>query len=827
VICGETVVSEDPSDAGALRPYRILDLTDGRAELGSMLLADLGADVIKVEPPGGTPSRQVPPPAPTLPPAPASLRFQAFNRNKRSAVLDLKTATGRADFHRLVASVDILFENDAPGSMVAQGLGFDDLRAVNPRLVYVAITPFGQDGPYAGYAATDLTLAALSGQMAVYGDADRPPVRISVPQAWLHAAAESAVGAMVALQRQQVTGEAQFVDVSVQAALVLTAVNATIAAAIQGWNIERNGSSAMLGTLTVPAVFPCADGYVVLYAQRLWPVLVGWMVQDGVVPASWLTDVNWATFFPDYLTGKPLAHSYEELTERATAFVARYQAQDLYRRGLAEAVFIAPVNTVADVLALDHLKARSYWQPLTLPDGRTLRAPGPFARLSRTPIAYRHGVPVSGQDTDDVLSRLPPPTQPAQVRPPRPDDGAVPLPFAGLKVADFSWVGVGPLTAKYLADHGATVVRVETSSPPDVLRVVGPFTDGVFGHNRSHFFGMCNSSKWSLALNLKHKQGLELAKRLIAWADVSLESFTPGTMAGLGLGYEAARSINPDIIMVSSCLMGQSGPASVLAGYGTHAAAIAGFVAITGWPDRAPAGPYAAYTDLVAPRFLATTLMAAIDHHRRTGEGQYIEQSQLESALYFLAPELLDYQVSDTLPQRMGNASLTGAPHGVYPCLGQDEWCAIAVETEVQWQALRRAVGEPAWTADAALDTAAGRLARRAAIDDGLSEWTRARRPREAMEQLQAAGVPAGAMQRSSDLLQDPQLAHRRFFRPLTHPEMGEVPYEGHQFRIRGYENGPRFAAPCLGEHTFAVLHYLLKMSEEEIAEVMASGALT
>ncbi|HLZ72768.1 MAG TPA: CoA transferase [Dehalococcoidia bacterium] len=400
------------------------------------------------------------------------------------------------------------------------------------------------------------------------------------------------------------------------------------------------------------------------------------------------------------------------------------------------------------------------------------------------------------------------------------------LPFAGLRVADFSWVGVGPLTAKYFADHGATTVRVETSQPPDILRVNGPFTDGVFGVNRSHFFGMCNSSKLSIALNLKHPQGQAVARRLIAWADLYLESFTAGTIAELGLGYETARALNPGIIMASTCLMGQTGPAASLAGYGTHAAAISGFVEITGWPDRAPAGPYAAYTDLLAPRFLAASLMAALDHRRRTGEGQYVEQSQMEAALHFLAPELLAYQASGELPQRRGNRSPDSAPHGVYPCLGEDEWCAIAVETDEQWQALRRALGEPAWMADPALDQVADRLAAEETINRGLADWTSQRERYALMEQLQRAGVPAGVVQRSSDLQRDPQLAHRRFFTPLEHPEMGTVPYEGHQFRIAGYDGGPRLPAPCLGEHTVEVLRDLLGMSDDEIAEVAAGGAL-
>ncbi|HEY7295069.1 MAG TPA: CoA transferase [Dehalococcoidia bacterium] len=379
-----------------LSPYRVLDLTDARAALGPQMLADLGAEVIKIEPPGGSPERDA-----------DGLRFAAYNRNKRSVTLDLDDPAGRTAFLGLVAQADFLFENAEPGAMAASGLGFEELRGVNPRLIYVAISPFGQDGPYRGFVASDLTLSALSGQMAIYGDSDRPPVRISVPQAWLHATAESAVAAMVALHRRTQTGEAQFVDVSVQAALILTAVNATIAAAIQGKDFERNGSKVQLGLYTAPTVFACADGYAVLFSQNLWPKLVGWMVQDGIVPETWLTEVEWSTFFPDFLSGKPVKHSYDELVERATAFVAKYPAQALFRRGLAEGVFIAPVNTLADVLAFDQLAARGYWQPLRLADGRELRAPGPFVRAGATPIRYRRGVPEPGEANGELLGASP------------------------------------------------------------------------------------------------------------------------------------------------------------------------------------------------------------------------------------------------------------------------------------------------------------------------------------------------------------------------------------------------------------------------------------
>src|SRR4029453_9523142 len=241
------------------------------------------------------------------------------------------------------------------------------------------------------------------------------------------------------------------------------------------------------------------------------------------------------------------------------------------------------------------------------------------------------------------------------------------LPFAGVKFADFSWIGVGPITTKVLADHGANVIRIETDEPGDRLRLVGPFKDDIIGINRCQFFASFNTSKRSLNLNLKHPQGIAIAKKLIAWADIVLDSFTAGTMDALGLGYDFARGVNPSVIMASTCLMGQTGPCARLSGYGYHAAAVSGFYEITGWDDRPPAGPFNAYTDTIAPRFLATTLLAALDHRRRTGEGQFIDQAQIESSLHFLAPELLDVQVSGVNARRAGNYDPGCAPHDSYP----------------------------------------------------------------------------------------------------------------------------------------------------------------
>ena len=400
------------------------------------------------------------------------------------------------------------------------------------------------------------------------------------------------------------------------------------------------------------------------------------------------------------------------------------------------------------------------------------------------------------------------------------------LPFDGIKIADFSWVGVGPITAKYLADHGATAVRVETAAPMDILRIAGPFKDNLPGPDRSQFFGDFNTSKFGLTLDLKNPAGVDLAHRLIAWADLYIESFTPGTVERLGIGYEKACILNPAIIMVSTCLMGQTGPAASFPGFGFHAGAIAGFYEVTGWPDLPPDGPWMAYTDTIAPRFLAATIMAALDHRRRTGQGQHIDASQLEIALHFLAPQIMDYHVSGRMVSRDGNRSATAAPHGAYPCEGDDWWCAIAVENDGQWEALRRAMGDPDWARERRFETVQGRLDHQDEIDRNLAQWTSSRLPQQVMDLLQLKGVPAGVVQRSSDLLQDPQLAHRGFFRYMDHAEMGNIPYTGHQFRIGGYDNGPRFPAPVMGQHNEMVLRELLGMSEEEVTEATIGGAL-
>lgn len=404
-----------------------------------------------------------------------------------------------------------------------------------------------------------------------------------------------------------------------------------------------------------------------------------------------------------------------------------------------------------------------------------------------------------------------------------------PKPFDGLKVADLSWVGVGPISMRYFADYGATVVRVESETRPDYLRRSSPFRDGQPGLNRSAFFANYNAGKYGATLNLKHPRARGVAERFIHWADVVAESFTAGAMERLGLGYEHARRINPSVIYLSSTNQGQTGPYRAQPGFGTQLVSLAGFTQIIGWPDRDPAGTYGAYTDFINPRFAVAAVAAALDYRRRTGDGLAIDLSQLEGGLQFLAPLVLDYTVNGRIAGRRGNKHRSAAPHNAYPCQGDPpkaDWCVITVFTDSQWQALCRVMGNPPWTADPKFGTLLGRKRHEEGLDALVSEWTRTLPAHEVMQRLQAAGVPAGVVASAADLFDDPQLANRGHFALRQHAEIGPHHYDSFAFRLSKTPGSPAGPGPVLGQHNEIVYREFLGYSDEEFVDLVADGVL-
>lgn len=396
--------------------------------------------------------------------------------------------------------------------------------------------------------------------------------------------------------------------------------------------------------------------------------------------------------------------------------------------------------------------------------------------------------------------------------------------FEGIKIADFSWIGAGPWTIKHLADHGAEVIHIESGTRPDLLRSTPPYKGNIAGLNRSAYFAIFNNNKYGMSLNLNHPRGREVARRIVAWADIVAESFGPGRMKEWGLGYEELREIKPDIIMFSTTQQGQTGPSAEQPGFGTQLVSLAGFTHLTGWADREPAVAYGAYTDSIAPRFGATALIAALDYRRRTHKGQHIDLSQYETGVHFLAPLILDYATHGRVASRVGNRSPCAAPHGAYPCRGRDRWCVIAVFTDEEWKGFCQAIGSPPWTQDSRFATLTQRKRNEDKLDKLVGEWTLNFTPEEVMERLQAAGVPAGVVENCRDIYFDPQLEHRHHFWELTHPEIGPHTYDAPAFRLSRTPCQLHMPAPCLGQHTEWVCTKILGMSDEEFVELLNEG---
>ena len=398
--------------------------------------------------------------------------------------------------------------------------------------------------------------------------------------------------------------------------------------------------------------------------------------------------------------------------------------------------------------------------------------------------------------------------------------------LADLKVADFSWFVAGPLCARYLADYGAQVIHIETSTRIDGVRSLPPYKDNIPGLNRSGYFNNYNSNKYGITLNLEHDMSRDVAARLIQWADVLIESFNPGVMESLGLGYEDVKRIKPDVIMISLSSKGQSGPYSTLPAVGMHLAALSGFIEITGWPDRYPALLYGAYTDSIAGRFGAAAVLAALDYRERTGQGQHIDLSQYEAGLQFLVPPVLQCAANGEVLGRNGNRDPCAAPHGAYRCKGEDRWCTIAIFTDEEWRTFCRVSGNEPWTEDSRFATLSARKANGEALDLLIEGWTINHSPEEVMDRLQQAGISAGVVETAEDLHWDPQLKSRGHFRVLEHQEIGPSTYDLLGSILSKTPAELSMAAPILGQDNYHVYTRILGFSDEEFVQLLEQGVL-
>jgi crotonobetainyl-CoA:carnitine CoA-transferase CaiB-like acyl-CoA transferase len=368
-------------------------------------------------------------------------------------------------------------------------------------------------------------------------------------------------------------------------------------------------------------------------------------------------------------------------------------------------------------------------------------------------------------------------------------------------------------------------VRIESATRVDVCRTLPPFVNADQGPENSALFHNSNAGKLMLSLDLTKPEGREVVLDLVRWADVVTEAYSPKVMKSWGLDYAALQAVNPAIIMLSTCLMGQTGPLASFAGFGNLAAAITGFYDLCGWPDR-DRQAFGAYTDYIAPRFNAVAILAALDHRRRTGQGQCIDLAQAEAALHFLAPAILDYVVNGRVWSRSGNDDPYASPHGVYPTSGDDCWVAIAAGTEAQWQSLCAAIGRDDLARDARLVDVAGRRVHAGEIDSAIAAWTKSRSMQAAEQALQERGVPASAVQNSAELFVDEQLRHREHFTTLSHPQLGTTCVESSRVHLSRTPGRVAESAPTLGRDTQYILQELLGYDDDRITALAIAGAL-
>jgi crotonobetainyl-CoA:carnitine CoA-transferase CaiB-like acyl-CoA transferase len=798
----------------------VLDLTDDRGHLAAFLLGQLGADVILVEPPEGSSVRRTCPFVGDEPGLERSLWHLAYNRGKRSVTFD------SVDFEALCRSADVLIECGAVP------IDLDRLLTDNPALVAVSISPYGRSGPKAAWAASDLTVAAASGQLVLTGDDDRPPVRISEPQVFHHAAADAAVAAVVGLVERARSGRGQHVDVSAQQSFMVATQGTMLAAAVGSPEAQRLAGGLRAGPYPLRLVYPAKDGYVsitYLFGDTVGPFtqrLMLWAHEEGCCSDE-LRDVDYVPFFELLYTEQLDLRLLTDAFDAVGRLTATKTKAELFAEARRRKLLIAPVATTEELASFDQFDERGFWDDVEVDlEGdspragpRRVRFPGRWAHPTGTPLR-RLGPPPRLGEHNALASRLADrrPAVPPAVQPP-PTGRAL----QSLKVLDFTWVVAGPLTTRLLADHGATVVRIESEKRLDAVRGGGPFLAGKTGVNDSAGWHNYGAGKHSLQLDIGHADAKAVVFDLVRWADLVIESFTPGVFAALGFGYDVLRELNPAVVLCSTSLMGQTGPYAQFSGFGNLAAALTGFYEITGWPDRAPAGPFLAYTDYIAPRFAALAALSAVDHARRTGEGQYVDIAQGEAALHLLAPALLDWSVNSRVVTRRGNDDATLVPHGVYPAAGEDRWVAIACQDDDGWRRLAALVGRDD-VADLATDE---RRDRQIEIDGIVGAWTCQHAPEVIQDRLQAAGVAAHDVQNSTQCVHDSQLAHRRHFRLVPHPHHGETFVEGPNGAYSRTAPYPSWAGPTVGQHTDVVLRDILRYDDDRITDLVISGAIT
>ena len=857
-----------PDAEGNLADIRVVEIADERGEYCGRVLAGLGADVIKVEPPGGSVTRQIGPFYRDTPDPEGSLFFWAYNFGKRSVEIDLETDAGREQLLALLETADVLLDASPRGHLAGLGLAAETLEERFPSLVIARLTDFGDDGPWAEYKACDLVHLALGGPMMNTGydpkpdgTYDLPPI---APQAWhaYHVAGEQlAVGLLGALLYRRETGEGQVVSLAIH-----DAVSKSTELDFMSWIMRaapfnrQTCRHAHEAVSALPNIGQTKDGRWILVMPPMgttgWGSLIEFL--DGYGMAADLREQVGELGKAGAPGAGPAIgpETYTHVTEVMLRLIRKFTYDEVPWEAAQQAGLMwVPLRKPHENVQDEHWWERGSFGEVEHPElGRSFTYSVGKWVSTRAPWRAGPRPPRVGEHTEEVLgdlTRRPTavPATPAPRASARTSVHGAPFALEGVRVVDLTWYLASGGAPRFLSAMGADVIKVEWHGNLDLRMnyaqapvggraardaATGPLEPDNRTINRSGQFHNVRSGQQGISLNLRDPRGVELVKRLIADADVVAEGFSPGVMERFGLGYESLREIKPDIIYVQQSGFGQQGRYGRYRTVGPVAAALGAVSEMSGLPEpTAPAGWGYSYLDWFGAYTMALGILAALNHRERTGEGQWIDSSQCDCGIYGSAAAILDWSANGRVWQRYGNRSpdKPAAPHGAYRCAGDDRWLALGCFDDAEWQALLRVAGNPSWGQDPRFATLADRLAHAVELDAHVEEWTRGGDPYVLMEQLQAAGVAAGVCQTMRDRCEnDPQLAHLGWLTELTGSEIGTWPVAEMPFKMTRtppHMGGPiDRGAPCYGEDNAAIYGGGLGLSDEEIDGLREAGVI-
>lgn len=813
----------------------MLEVADGKGEYCGKLLADLGADVIKVEPPGGQATRDQAPFYRDARHRDGSLSFLYRNTNKRGITLELDSDAGAAVFERLAASVDIIV--DAAG-LHRRGFGWDRLSQNNPRLVLVSISDFGLTGPWSEYLGTDLTAHALGGSAYCIGEPEDPPVVPPAEQAYVMAGTYAAASALSALHYAETSGHGQLIDVSVVETVVSFSHVSGAGKYLEDGIVPKRFGTGLVASVPSGA-YACSDGLIYLMVNRPlhWKAL-----------ARWINEVtgNVEVLDPMFEGPSSVRQAYRELLDIFICeLTERFTVDEIYHEAQRRHLAMTPVARAKDLLDDPHLRDRGYFETLDHVHTGELRYPGAPYRPQATPCTFDRPAPTLGEHNDEVLADelglSPTEIERAQVLEPGrlaapvaesagrgavlTRDGAL----AGLRVVEFTAGMAGPWIGRFMAWAGAEVIKIESRGFPDVTRLYIAPSEPELGVQDalSPWFTDWNAGKRFVALDLTKPDAVALAKDLVARADIVVENFSHGVLAKLGLDYDNLKTVNPRLIMLSSTGYGATGPYHRYVTWGPNIEALSGMVRSAGYAHRDGAVTQYAYPDPLSAVHGMVAILAAVEHRRRSGAGQHIDMSQYEATVSAMGAAVMELLANGREPERRGNRLPGVHPIGIYRCRGEDRWCAIACEDEQEWAALAKLLGLDREESGAQFATAETRVANADELDRRIEAHTSTRDAYGLMHALQKAGVPAAAVQDVDDQLhRDPQLAARGFFEELDHKKKGKVVAPGIPLGMTATPGATPGTGSSVGEDNAYVFKELLGVDAGDYDRLVRAGVI-